>query len=130
MDQASQEISVSAKRKPAVPPPAGDAPWTFLSNHTHVLLCLVRWPGVRMRDVALAVGISERAVQRIVADLEANGYLLRRKSGRQNVYELHLDRTLRHPLERHCEVGSLLKALLAGNLLPQEPPRPTLTWQA
>jgi hypothetical protein len=121
---------VPPKRKsPAAAQSAGEAaPWTFLSNHTHVLLCLMRWPGARLRDVALAVGISERAVQRIVAELEATGYLHRGKAGRKNVYELHLERTLRHPLEQHCAVGALLKTLMTGNLLPKEPPQPTVSW--
>lgn len=87
--------------------------WTFLTNHAHVLLCIVRDPGVRLRDVAAAVGITERATQRIVAELVESGYLDRRREGRRNVYELHPELPLRHPLEREHGIGELL-GLLSG----------------
>lgn len=86
--------------------------WTFLTNHTHVLFCLAAEPDMRMRDVALRVGITERAVQRIVADLESEGYLVRRRDGRNNRYELVADQPFRHPLEEHCKVRQLLDLLL------------------
>jgi DNA-binding transcriptional ArsR family regulator len=86
--------------------------WTFLSNHAHVLLCIVKEPESRLRDVADRVGITERAVQRIVADLEEGGYLSRLREGRRNRYEVHLDRPLRHPIESHREVGVLLNLIL------------------
>lgn len=86
--------------------------WTFLSNHAHVLLCIAQEPGVRLRDVAERVGITERAVQRIVADLEAGGYLSRVRTGRRNVYEVHADRPLRHPVEAHRQVAALLDLVL------------------
>lgn len=82
--------------------------WTFLTNHAHVLLCLAQSPGVTMRDVAVNVGVTERAVQRIVHDLEAAGYLTRRRSGRQNEYEIDPSLPLRHPVEAHQTVGELL----------------------
>jgi DNA-binding Lrp family transcriptional regulator len=82
--------------------------WTFLTNHSHVLLCLARQPDTRLRDVAHDVGITERAVQRIVADLEAGGYLTRRKAGRRNVYAIDESRPLRHPVEAHQTVARLL----------------------
>ena len=85
------------------------ARWTFLTNHGHVLLCLARSPELRLRDVAVAVGVTERAVQRIVADLEEAGYLTRRRAGRQNEYEIDADRPLRHPVEAHHSVRALLK---------------------
>jgi DNA-binding MarR family transcriptional regulator len=85
-----------------------DAPWTFLTNHGHVLVCLARRPDLRLRDVAALVGITERAVQRIVADLEAAGYLTRHRSGRQNEYEINREKTLRHPVEAHQTVATLL----------------------
>jgi DNA-binding MarR family transcriptional regulator len=75
--------------------------WTFLSNHSHVLLCVAREPGIRLRDVAERVGITERAVQRIVADLEEGGYLSRAREGRRNCYEIHADRPFRHPVLAH-----------------------------
>jgi len=84
------------------------AAWTFLTNHAHVLLCIARDPEVRMRDVATMVGVTERAVQRIVADLEEAGYLRRERTGRQNHYEVCDTLPLRHPLESDCEVSALI----------------------
>jgi DNA-binding MarR family transcriptional regulator len=86
--------------------------WTFLTNHAHVLLCLALDPEARMRNVAEKVGISERAVQKIVADLEEGGYLTRSRSGRRNRYELHPHQPLRHPIERHRNVDALLALVL------------------
>ncbi len=86
--------------------------WTFLSNHGHVLVCLARDPEARLRDVALAVGITERAVQKIVSDLEEAGVVERVREGRRNRYRLFLDRPLRHPIEAHRTVGSLLAMVL------------------
>jgi DNA-binding transcriptional ArsR family regulator len=99
-----------AKQAPAR---AGGPQWTFLTNYGHVFLCLAKDPGSRLRDVAAAVGITERAVQRIVADLEEAGYLRRSREGRRNAYEVDPDRPLRHPVESHQAVRSLL-ALIHG----------------
>jgi DNA-binding MarR family transcriptional regulator len=85
--------------------------WTFLTNHAHVLLCIARDPGVRLRDVAADVGITERAAQRIVAELVEAGYLGRSREGRRNRYEVHEELPLRHPLERQHEIGELLELL-------------------
>jgi DNA-binding MarR family transcriptional regulator len=82
--------------------------WTFLTNHAHVLLALSRDPRCRLRDVAALVGITERAVQTIVADLEADGYLTRIRVGRRNVYRLHPQRRFRHPAEARHRIGELL----------------------
>ncbi len=87
------------------------ADWTFLTNHTHVLLCLARDPSARLRDVADVVGITERATQRIVAELEEGGYLTRTREGRRNRYEIHPDVPLRHPLERDHAIGEVLGVL-------------------
>ena len=87
--------------------------WTFLTNHAHVLFCIAQDPEVRLRDVAARVGITERAVQRIVTDLEAAGYLLVAKEGRRNRYTVHDDLPLRHPIERHRSVRSLI-GLVSG----------------
>ncbi len=84
------------------------ADWTFLSNHAHVLICLSQNPELRMRDIAVQVGVTERAVQRIVSDLEAADILIRERDGRRNRYQIHMDRPLRHPLESHRTVGDLL----------------------
>lgn len=95
----------------AVPPTPGigAAPgWTFLSNHAHVLVCLARNEAMRLREVAYRIGITERAVQRIVAELEEAGYLTRTREGRANRYRIHRDRPLRHSIESHHTVGELL----------------------
>ena len=83
--------------------------WTFLSNHAHVLICLHRDPGLRMREIALQVGITERAVQRIVAELVESGFMSVSKDGRRNVYEIHEDLRLRHPVEKHKQISDLLR---------------------
>jgi len=95
-------------------PPAPAAPWTFLTNHSHVLICLDRDPEARLRDVAAQVGITERAVQKIVADLETAGVLVRERSGRRNRYELRLDLPLRHAVEAHRTVGDLVALARRG----------------
>lgn len=82
--------------------------WTFLTNHAHVLLCLARSPGLTLREVAGQVGITERSVHRIVADLEEGGYLRRVRAGRNNHYEIDAAVPLRHPIEQHQAVESLL----------------------
>jgi hypothetical protein len=89
-------------------PERESVPWTFLTNHAHVLLCLARDPQMRMRDVAQEVKITERAVQRIVAELEAEGYVRREREGRRNRYRVRRDLHLRHPLEGHRPVGDLI----------------------
>lgn len=98
--------------------PKPEPAWTFLTNHAHVLLCIAREPEARMRDVATLVGITERAVQRIVADLEGAGYVARVRHGRRNRYEVRGDLPLRHPIERHEKVSSLI-ALVHGKKGPR-----------
>ncbi len=92
--------------------------WTFFSNHGHVLLCLAREPGVRLREVAGRVGITERAVQRIVAELEQAGHLVRWRRGRRNRYRLQTGLRLRHPIEAHCRVGELIQFVLRTRVAP------------
>ena len=87
--------------------------WSFLTNHGYVLLCLSRDPGIRLRDVAEAVGITERAAQRIVADLVEAGYVTRMRAGRRNRYRVNTTAPLRHPLDADHVVGDLLRALRA-----------------
>jgi DNA-binding IscR family transcriptional regulator len=87
------------------------AEWTFLTNHAHVLLCVARDPDIRLRDVADYVGITERAAQRIVADLVDSGYLDRTREGRRNSYKLNADTPLRHPMDRDHAVGEILAVL-------------------
>jgi DNA-binding MarR family transcriptional regulator len=86
--------------------------WTFLTNHAHVLFCIAEDPEVRLRDVAARVGITERAVQRIVTDLEGEGYLTVSKEGRRNRYQVNYDRPLRHPIERHRNVQALINLVV------------------
>ncbi len=88
--------------------PDEEPAWTFLTNHSHVLICLAREPEARMRDVAEAVGITERAVQRIISDLERAGYIERSRDGRRNHYEIRKELPLRHPIEQHQPVGALI----------------------
>lgn len=83
----------------------------FLSNHAHVLICVARDPGVRLRDVAERVGITERATQGIVTDLVADGYIVRTRVGRRNHYAVRTDLPMRHPLEGEHLVGELLTLL-------------------
>ncbi len=95
--------------------------WTFLSNHAHVLVCLALDPHARLRDVAAEVGITERAVQGIVGDLEHAGVILRERQGRRNTYRLHLDAPLRHPLEAHRSIRALLAMVLDATQLKRLP---------
>lgn len=86
--------------------------WTFLSNHAHVLICIAQQPDVRLTEVAQQVGIGERAVHRIVHELSDSGYLSVTKIGRNNVYEIHLNKPLRHPLESHHSIQEIISPLL------------------
>jgi DNA-binding transcriptional ArsR family regulator len=95
--------------------------WTFFSNHGHVLVCLALDPDSRLRDVAASVGITERAVQKIVDDLDEAGILTRERSGRRNTYRLNVNVPLRHPLESHRTVGSLLSMVLDRNAIKRIP---------
>ena len=82
--------------------------WTLLSNHGHVLVCLSRDPEARLRDVAADVGITERAVQKIVRDLQEGSMIGVTKSGRRNSYRVHMKQTLRHQLEADCTLKELI----------------------
>ena len=82
--------------------------WTFLTNHTHVLVCLARHGDLTLREVALQVGITERAVHAIVNGLIAEGALTRTREGQRNRYRLNRQYRLRHPLEAHRRIGDLL----------------------
>lgn len=85
--------------------------WTFLTNHANILLCLARDPDQRQRDLSDQVGITERATQVILGDLERSGYVRRERVGRRNRYSLDLDHPLRHPLESAHTVGDLIDIL-------------------
>ena len=92
--------------------PAGS--WDFLTNHAHVLICVADDPGIRLRDIAAAVGITERAAHRIVSELVEEGYVLREKQGRRNHYTIVTDLPMRHPLVQGREVGELLEVLIGS----------------
>jgi DNA-binding MarR family transcriptional regulator len=94
------------------------ARWDFLTNHAHVLTCVAHDPGIRLRDVAAAVGITERAAHRIVSELVDEGYLLRERHGRRNQYTVVTELPLRHPLVQEREVGDLLEVLVGS---PERP---------
>ena len=85
--------------------------WTFLTNHAHVLLAIAAEPDLRVRDIADRVGITERAVQRIVTELETAGYLEIMREGRRNHYRVNTAQPLRHPAEVHHRIGELLQVL-------------------
>ena len=107
-----QKIKVAATLPKMAKKAENSAPtipgWTFLTNHAHVLLCLAAAPEKRLRDVAIQVGITERAVQRIVVELEDARYLERKRIGRRNRYELRSNLYLRHPVEGHRTIGELI----------------------
>jgi len=107
-----------------LPKSAEGGVWTFLTNHSHVLLCIAQEPEIRLRDVAVRVGITERAVQRIVADLEQGGYLSRVREGRRNRYEIHPEKPLRHPIEGHQQVKALLDLVLQHGDASEDPGQP------
>jgi len=102
-DETLASASARARRKRS---------WTLLSNHAHVLVCLARDPTARLRDIAEAVGLTERGVFRVVKELEEGGVIHRTRQGRRNRYEIDLSAPLRHPLESTSTVGALLASLL------------------
>jgi DNA-binding IclR family transcriptional regulator len=89
----------------------GEKSWRFLSNHTQVLLCIQRDPDVRFRDIAQMVGITERAAQRIVADLIDSGYVESDRIGRRNDYRVNTGVAMRHPAQEGHDIGELLRLL-------------------
>src|SRR4029079_15783860 len=91
--------------------PEAKKTWRFLSNHAQVLLCLQRDPDARYRDIAQTVGITERAAQRIVADLIESGYVESERVGRRNHYRVNTDAAMRHPAQEGHDVGELLPLL-------------------
>jgi hypothetical protein len=101
-------------------PRSGRAPgqtaarWTFLTNHSHVLILLAQNPDLVLREAAVRVGITERAVQRIIVDLEEAGFLTRERIGRRNRYVIRSDIPLRHPIESHRTIGDLVGIISRG----------------
>lgn len=85
--------------------------WTFLTNHAHVLILLCQDSSLVLREVASRIGITERAVQRIIADLEEDGFIERKKVGRKNHYRILATQSLRHPIESHRTIGDLISLI-------------------
>jgi DNA-binding Lrp family transcriptional regulator len=94
--------------------------WTFFSNYGHVLVCLAKNGDARLRDVAAEVGITERAVQKIVRDMQDAGFLVVSKQGRCNRYRINRRKALRHSLEARCTVGQLLSLISRPGIAPRE----------
>jgi DNA-binding MarR family transcriptional regulator len=113
-----------ASRNVQLAPQPRTARWDFLTNHAHVLTCVADDPGIRLRDIAAAVGITERAAHRILSELVDEGYVVRERDGRRNRYQVVPERPLRHPLVAEREVGDLLR-VLAESGRTGEPVRPT-----
>src|SRR5512139_2057261 len=87
--------------------------WTFLTNHSHVLLCIFENPQIRLSEIAERVGVKERTAFTIISDLVGAGYLSKVRNGRRNAYVVHPELHLRHPLERETEIRALLSVLHA-----------------
>ncbi len=98
--------------------------WTLLTGHGHVLVEIARDPEARIRDIAVAAGITERTTQAIVADLEAAGYLTRSRHGRRTRYTVHPDSLFRHPAQNGHRVGPFLELLAAVNDTGAKPTEP------
>jgi len=91
-----------------------DVGWTFLTNHGHALVALARDGDLRLRDLAAAIGVTERTAQAIVNDLAAAGYVDRVRVGNRSRYTVHRELPFRHPVERDHPVGELLALLSPG----------------
>jgi predicted ArsR family transcriptional regulator len=118
----SSPASMSSERTSEMPQ------YQFLTNHAQVLLCVAHDPGIRLRDIAETVGVTERSAHRIVSQLVEDGYVVRERVGRRNVYKVRPELPLRHSLSRETEqrrVGDLLEVLLGedgrGSAGPQRP---------
>src|SRR5436190_20623534 len=92
-----------------------EKPWTFLTNHAHVLMCLEEDNTSRIRDIARRVGITERSAQTIIHDLEEAGYISVAKTGRRNTYTVYKSKPLRHPLQRPNTVADLFRVFSGSN---------------
>jgi hypothetical protein len=99
------------------------ASWTFLTNHARVLLCIARDPGVRLREIAATLSITERSAYGIVVDLAEAGYIVKRKDGRRNRYQVQAHLPLPEPASRESTVGDVLAVLVGGSATPATEPR-------
>jgi DNA-binding IclR family transcriptional regulator len=96
-------------------------PWTFFTHHAHVLLSLARDPTLRLRDIAGAVGVTERATATLVSELVHAGYLQRFKDGRRNHYKVDLSGGLRHSVAANASVADVFEPLLSAGRPASEP---------
>ena len=96
--------------------------WNFLTKHGRVLLCIAHDPGVRLRDIAATVGITERSAYRIVSDLAVAGYAVKQKDGRRNRYQIQAHLPPHEPASQQLAIGEVL-ALLAGATAGRQPTR-------
>jgi MarR family len=101
----------TAERHTAISPTPAN--WSFLTSHARVLLCIAHDPGMRLRDIAARLGITERSAYGIVAELAQAGYVVKQKDGRRNRYQIQTHLPLPEPTSRKRTVGDIL-ALLAG----------------
>jgi predicted transcriptional regulator of viral defense system len=92
-------------------------PWTFLTNHALVLLCVSKHHRITAREISLRVGITERAVRAIIADLEELGYIQRSREGREAIYSVDYDKPMRHPSQQKLTIGNFLKMLQIAYLV-------------
>ena len=99
--------------------------WSFLTNHARVLLCIARDPGMRLRAIAASLGITERSAYGIVTDLATAGYVVKRKDGRRNRYQIQAHLPLPEPASQQPAIGEVL-TLLAGASAGRQPARGNL----
>ena len=97
------------------------AEWSFLTNHARVLMCIAHDPGIRLRDIASTLGITERTAYGIVTDLTEGGYVIKEKDGRRNRYQIQAHVPLREPITRERTIGEVLAVLLGTNIGRRRP---------
>ena len=94
------------------------AEWSFLTNHARVLVCIAHEPGVRLRDIATVLSITERTAYGIVTDLTAAGYVVKDKNGRRNRYQIQVHLPLREAVSRERAIGEVLELLVTNSPRP------------
>ena len=99
--------------------------WSFLTNHARVLLCIARDPGVRLRDIAATLGITERTAFGVVADLTEAGYVIKERDGRRNRYEVQHHLPLAEPTSEERTIGEVLELLGGRDIARNRKPRPS-----
>jgi len=92
------------------------AHWSFLTNHARILICIAHDPGVRLRDIAATVGVTERSAYGIVKDLAAAGYVVKDRDGRRNRYQIQVHLPLQEAIGREATIGEVLDLLVGHNI--------------